>query len=95
MQDNGKELDLEKGFKIEIFDMWEFSLVDNKLEYPGYEISFNKKRVYMSSDTTKENIKKLVLNATKDICQVNYGGGRENPFIEWLSKNANIQLISK
>ena len=95
MQDTGKELKLENGFKVDIFGMWEFILVEQNITYPGYEISFAKNKVYLSSDTNISNIKKIILNVAKEICQINYGGGRENPFIEWLSRNADIHIISK
>lgn len=95
MQDTEKGLNLSKGFKLDIFDMWEFEKTDIKIEYPYYEISYSSKKVYISNNITNDRIKKIVLNAVKDICLTNYGGGRENPFIEWLSKNADITIISK
>ena len=99
MQDIGKseervvQLDLSRGFKLKIFDMWKFKRVENIIQYPHYEISYSSNTVYLSSNIDLDRLKKVVFNAVKDICMINYGGGRENPFIEWLSTNTELNLI--
>lgn len=99
MQDTDKseagiiQLDLNKGFKLKVFDMWKFKKVENQLPYPHYEISYSSNTVYLSSNIDLDKLKKVVFNSVKDICMVNYGGGRENPFIEWLSNNTELNLI--
>ena len=99
MQDIGKseervvQLDLSRGFKLKIFDMWKFKRVENIIQYPHYEISYSSNTVYLSSNIDLDTLKKVVFNAVKDICIKNYGGGRENPFIEWLSTNTELNLI--
>lgn len=85
------QLDLSQGFKLKVFDMWKFKRVENAIPYPYYEISYSSNTVYLSSNTTLDRLKKITLNAVKDICMTNYGGGRENPFIEWL--NSNVEFI--
>lgn len=87
------QLDLSRGFKLKIFDMWKFKRVENIIQYPHYEISYSSNTVYLSSNIDLDRLKKVVFNAVKDICMINYGGGRENPFIEWLSSNTELNLI--
>lgn len=87
------QLDLNRGFKLKIFDMWKFKRVENVIQYPHYEISYSSNTVYLSSNIDLDKLKKVVFNAIKDICMINYGGGRENPFIEWLSANTELNLI--
>ena len=87
------QLDLSRGFKLKVFDTWSFKRVENLLPYPHYEISYSSNTVYISSNINLDRLKKIVFNAVKDICMVNYGGGRENPFIEWLSSNTELNLI--
>ena len=86
------QLDLNKGFKIQIFDTWKFKRVDNEIRYPYYEISYASNTVYISSTIEFDRLKKIIINCVKEICMINYGGGRENPFIEWLSKNAEFVI---
>lgn len=87
------QLDLSRGFKLKIFDMWKFKRVENIIQYPHYEISYSSNTVYLSSNIDLDRLKKVVFNSVKDICMINYGGGRENPFIEWLSTNTELNLI--
>ena len=87
------QLDLDKGFKLQIFDMWKFKRVDNVINYPYYEISYASNTVYISSSIDFDRLKKIIFTAAKEICMTNYGGGRENPFIEWLSKSTELNLI--
>lgn len=79
-------------FRIKIFDMWEYSIEDVNIAYPHYEISYSKKRVYLDKNLKNEDIKKIIFKSAREICMVNYGGGREDPFIEWLDKNAEIYI---
>ena len=87
------QLDLNRGFKLKIFDMWKFKRVENVIQYPHYEISYSSNTVYLSSNIDLDRLKKVIFNSIKDICMINYGGGRENPFIEWLSTNTELNLI--
>lgn len=80
-----------RNFKLKIFDMWKFKVVENIIPHPHYEISYSNNTVYISSNIELDRLKKVTLNAVKEICMINYGGGRENPFIEWL--NANVEFI--
>lgn len=79
-------------FKLKVFDTWEYVMVDTNLQYPHYEISYARKKVYLDKDLNDEDIKKIIFKSVKEICHVNYGGGREDPFIEWLDKNAEIEI---
>lgn len=87
------QLDLSKGFKLNIFDTWKYKRVDNVINYPYYEISYASNTVYISSTIEFDRLKKIIFTSAKEICMTNYGGGRENPFIEWLSKNTELNLI--
>ena len=44
------QLDLNRGFKLKIFDMWKFKRVENVIQYPHYEISYSSNTVYLSSN---------------------------------------------
>lgn len=87
------QLDLDKGFKVQIFDIWKFKRVDKVINYPYYEISYASNTVYISSTIDHDRLKKIIFTSAKEICMTNYGGGRENPFIEWLSKSTELNLI--
>ena len=78
--------------RVKIYDTWDYEIVDSYIAYPHYEISFSKKKVYLDKDIKDEDIKKIILKSARDICLVNYGGGREDPYKEWLDKNAVIEI---
>ena len=67
------QLDLNRGFKLKIFDMWKFKRVENIIQHPHYEISYSSNTVYLSSNIDLDKLKKVVFNAIKDICMINYG----------------------